>query len=130
MESLQTIMNTRFKLLKNQKGLTLVELLAVIVILGVISAIAVPAIGGIITNSKINADAQTETLIKDAAVQYLTATNATTGTSVSVTTLVTNGYLKEAPTKQSASVATTYSGVTVSYSSTSGWAASAVTTTP
>ncbi|GKV65706.1 type II secretion system protein [Sporosarcina sp. NCCP-2331] len=41
--------------LKNEKGLTLVELLAVIVILGIIAAIAVPAIGNIITNSKVNA---------------------------------------------------------------------------
>ncbi|WP_313234969.1 prepilin-type N-terminal cleavage/methylation domain-containing protein [Sporosarcina ureae] len=39
----------------NQKGLTLVELLAVIVILGIIAAIAVPAIGNIINNSKVNA---------------------------------------------------------------------------
>ena len=40
------------KRLKNQKGLTLIELLAVIVILGIIAAIAVPSIGGIIENSK------------------------------------------------------------------------------
>ncbi|HWL12669.1 MAG TPA: type II secretion system protein [Ureibacillus sp.] len=40
------------KLLKNQKGLTLVELLAVVVILGIIAAIAVPSIAGIIDNSK------------------------------------------------------------------------------
>ncbi|RFU71574.1 type II secretion system protein [Peribacillus saganii] len=40
---------------KNQKGLTLVELLAVIVILGIIAAIAVPSIGGIIKNSKTDA---------------------------------------------------------------------------
>lgn len=33
------------KLLKNQKGFTLVELLAVIVILGIIAAIAIPSIG-------------------------------------------------------------------------------------
>ncbi|WP_431307296.1 type II secretion system protein [Ferdinandcohnia quinoae] len=38
--------------MKNQNGLTLVELLAVIVILGIIAAIAVPSIGGIIDNSK------------------------------------------------------------------------------
>lgn len=47
--------------LKNEKGLTLVELLAVIVILGIIAAIAVPSIGGIIDNTRIkaaNADAQ------------------------------------------------------------------------
>jgi type IV pilus assembly protein PilA len=37
---------------KEQKGLTLIELLAVIVILGIIAGIAVPTIGGIIENSK------------------------------------------------------------------------------
>ena len=40
------------KALKNQKGLTLVELLAVIVILGIIAAIAVPAVANIIENSR------------------------------------------------------------------------------
>lgn len=40
------------RFLKNQKGLTLIELLAVVVILGIISAIAVPSIGGLIDNSK------------------------------------------------------------------------------
>ena len=40
------------KRLKNEKGLTLIELLAVIVILAIIAAIAVPAIGSLIANSK------------------------------------------------------------------------------
>ena len=40
------------KQLKNEKGLTLIELLAVIVILAIVAAIAIPAIGNIITNSK------------------------------------------------------------------------------
>lgn len=50
------------KLLKNQKGMTLVELLAVLVILGIIAAIAIPMIGNTIKDSKekaILADAQT-----------------------------------------------------------------------
>ncbi len=38
--------------LKEQKGLTLIELLAVIVILAIIAAIAIPAIGNIIENSQ------------------------------------------------------------------------------
>jgi len=41
--------------LKEQKGLTLIELLAVIVILAIIAAIAIPAIGNIISNSRHNA---------------------------------------------------------------------------
>ena len=41
--------------MKNEKGLTLIELLAVIVILAIIAAIAIPAIGNIIENSRYNA---------------------------------------------------------------------------
>ncbi|MFL0583103.1 prepilin-type N-terminal cleavage/methylation domain-containing protein [Solibacillus silvestris] len=44
--------NTLKKRIKNEKGLSLVELLAVIVILGIVAAIAVPAIGNIIQNSR------------------------------------------------------------------------------
>lgn len=38
------------KRIKNEKGLTLIELLAVIVILAIVAAIAIPAIGNIINN--------------------------------------------------------------------------------
>ena len=54
------------KKLKDQRGLTLVELLAVIVILGIIAAIAVPSIGGIINKSR-------EDAIKADALQILNA---------------------------------------------------------
>ncbi|MFC1554493.1 Tfp pilus assembly protein FimT/FimU [candidate division KSB1 bacterium] len=42
------------KLTKNSKGFTLIELILVIVVLGIISAVAVPKIGNTIRNAKIN----------------------------------------------------------------------------
>lgn len=56
------------KKLKDQRGLTLIELLAVFVILGIIAAIAVVAIGNIMENSKLNA-------IKADAIQTINAAN-------------------------------------------------------
>ncbi|MFS0876915.1 prepilin-type N-terminal cleavage/methylation domain-containing protein [Solibacillus isronensis] len=44
--------NTLKKRIKNEKGLSLIELLAVIVIMAIIAAIAIPAIGNIINSSR------------------------------------------------------------------------------
>ncbi len=59
------------KFLKNDKGLTLVELLAVIVILGIIAAIAVPSIGNIIEKSRADAIKAEGTQVLNAAKLYL-----------------------------------------------------------
>jgi len=116
--------------LKNQKGLTLVELLAVIVILGVIAAIAVPSIGGIINNTKKSADVQSEALIKDAAERFAYDTGKTSSQSpltVNIQTdLVATGYLKSLPTEQESGKA--YNQVTVTFNATSGWTATTITT--
>jgi type IV pilus assembly protein PilA len=63
------------KRLKNQRGMTLVELLAVIVILGIISAIAVPSIGGLIDNTKKDAHIANAQQIANAAKLKVTSDN-------------------------------------------------------
>ncbi|PKK96759.1 MAG: hypothetical protein CVV57_10560 [Tenericutes bacterium HGW-Tenericutes-2] len=78
-------------LLKNKRGVTLVELLAVIIILGIIAAIAVPTIGNLIENQKQNAaEAQWANII-DAAELYKAA--EPDETSVTLATLVSEDYI-------------------------------------
>ncbi|WP_336989548.1 prepilin-type N-terminal cleavage/methylation domain-containing protein [Bacillus infantis] len=64
--------------LKNEKGLTLIELLAVIVILGIIAAIAIPSIGGLINKTKNDAKVAEAVQIISASKTF-TATNPTAG---------------------------------------------------
>lgn len=69
------------KLLKNEKGLTLVELLAVIVILAIIAAIAVPAIGNIINKSKDRAIlAEASNILAGAKIAYIDGACSESGT--------------------------------------------------
>ncbi|RHW40641.1 prepilin-type N-terminal cleavage/methylation domain-containing protein [Neobacillus notoginsengisoli] len=64
------------KKMKDQRGLTLIELLAVIVILGIIAAIAIPAIGGLISKTKDDAKVS-EALQIISAAKLAHASNAT-----------------------------------------------------
>ncbi|WP_277584458.1 competence type IV pilus major pilin ComGC [Psychrobacillus antarcticus] len=83
------------KLFKNEKGLTLIELLAVIVILAIVAAIAVPSISGVIDNSRYNAVKADATNILNAAQLYFVEDGENTAvTLVTVEGLKTAGYLE------------------------------------
>lgn len=88
--------------MKEQKGLTLVELLAVIVILGIIAGIAVPSIGGIIENSKEKADLANKEIIESAAriadLDGAEDVDTNEDGAYSVTELHTAKYLDDIPT--------------------------------
>lgn len=63
--------------LKNQKGMTLVELLAVMVIIGIIAAISIPAIGNLIENSRRDAHVANVKALQEAARLYVNSNEAT-----------------------------------------------------
>ncbi|WP_066385955.1 prepilin-type N-terminal cleavage/methylation domain-containing protein [Neobacillus mesonae] len=63
--------------LKEQKGFTLIELLAVIVILGIIAAIAIPAISNVINKSQEKANAEEGLQIINAAKLIIANNEAT-----------------------------------------------------
>lgn len=82
---------------KNEKGLTLVELLAVIVILAIVAAIAIPAISNVIDNSRYKAlKADAINVIHAAQFYFMEHPTADQWQIVEVGKLVSDGYLDSA----------------------------------
>ena len=86
---------TMKKRIKNEKGLTLIELLAVIVILAIVAAIAIPAIGNIIDNSRYNAAKADAVNILNSANLYFTDNPEDTD-GITVADLIKEDYLDNA----------------------------------
>ncbi|MBO0601330.1 prepilin-type N-terminal cleavage/methylation domain-containing protein [Sporosarcina sp. E16_3] len=83
------------KRLNNEKGLTLVELLAVIVILGIIAAIAIPSVGNVVTNSRVNALKADGQNILAAANLYFVENGSIDTFPVTSDTLIKDGFLDD-----------------------------------
>ncbi|QPQ36728.1 prepilin-type N-terminal cleavage/methylation domain-containing protein [Lysinibacillus sp. JNUCC-52] len=109
------------KLLKNQKGLTLIELLAVIVILAIVAAIAIPAIGSIIDNSRGKALKSDVVNVMNAANIYFTDNPADdSNKTVDITKLKSEGYLESEGKLVTATVTYVAGGNTVEAAGTNG----------
>lgn len=87
-------LQTRFK---NEKGFTLVELLAVIAILAIILAIAIPSVGNLISNSKEDAGEANAQLFENAARLAYVAGETYPSGGYTLEFLKNNGYLEEIP---------------------------------
>lgn len=103
-------------LFKNQKGLTLIELLAVVVVLGIIAAIAVPSVIGTIEKSKKNADKSSWKIVQDAGLRWALENNKNDGDTETVANLVSAGYLNDIPAKQSNVLTTGFTYIKVNKS--------------
>lgn len=105
------------KFMKNKKGFTLAELMVVVVILGILVAIAVPIYNNAAGNAAERANLSNIRIIQGAVAAYRAGTGNPTA-QPDIATLVSAGYLESAPTVPSGINDTGTSGYSITYSGT------------
>ncbi|WP_261133096.1 type II secretion system protein [Bacillus sp. Marseille-Q3570] len=106
-------------MVKSERGFTLVELLATIVILGIIAAIAVPSIGKLIENTKEDTHKANAMQIIEAARLYVLSEDPS-ATSVNAQTLSREGFLEAVPKNPSGEGSYNVADVTINHNNSNG----------
>lgn len=87
------------KLMKDEKGFTLIELMVVVVIIGILAAIAVPAFSDASDKAKKSkAKADLRTLESGLALYYAQNNSYPVGNITNLKTALESGYVKKVPT--------------------------------
>ena len=81
--------------MKARKGFTLVELLIVMAIIAALMAVLIPMAGGAMKKAKATRVGVVMRNVEQGAEQYIMAYLPDTGTNISTSTLVQNGYVSE-----------------------------------
>lgn len=89
-------MKSVFNILKQKKGVTLIELLVVVVILGIIAAVAIPAVMGNQADTYINTNQQNLKIVQEAVERHAIDNGGYTITADMATDLAP-AYLREMP---------------------------------
>ena len=83
---------------RNQKGFTLVELMVVVVIIGILVAIAVPVYNSVTDKAEYGAIQANLRTIDSAIMQYQASTTSPSDDDSAIQNAITNDYLQEWPT--------------------------------